>query len=149
MKCCKGAEPYTQNPITLSTKSTSPQLCSYILTIYRKIVVIFIFSWYNKDIRAGSNTRVPPRWGLSPPFMLGANMIKEFSIFIDESGDFDPFEPHSPFYFITMVFHDQNNNINNQIKTLDTHLGNLGLKSHYIHTGPLIRKNISTLRYKL
>ena len=67
-------------------------------------------------------------------------MTKELSIFIDESGDFGPTEPHSPYYFITFVFHDQSNDINNQINTLDTHLENLGLKSHYIHTGPLIRK---------
>ena len=67
-------------------------------------------------------------------------MKKELSIFIDESGDFGPTESHSPYYFITMVFHNQNDDISDCIKTLDSHLDNLGLKSHYIHTGPLIRK---------
>lgn len=70
---------------------------------------------------------------------LGA-IVKELSIFIDESGDFGPTEYHSPYYFITMIFHNQNNDIKLQIKSLDRHLENLNLKSHYIHTGPLIRK---------
>lgn len=33
--------------------------------------------------------------------------MKELSVFIDESGDFGAYEPHSPYYIITMVFHDQ------------------------------------------
>ncbi|MCR4612104.1 MAG: DUF3800 domain-containing protein [Lachnospiraceae bacterium] len=33
--------------------------------------------------------------------------MKELSIFIDESGDFGEYATHSPFYIITMVFHDQ------------------------------------------
>lgn len=33
--------------------------------------------------------------------------MKELSIFIDESGDFGDYSPHSPYYIITMVFHDQ------------------------------------------
>ena len=66
--------------------------------------------------------------------------MKELSVFIDESGDFGPTESHSPYYFITMVFHDQDNDIKIQIDSLDNHLEDLGLKSHYIHTGPIIRK---------
>ena len=66
--------------------------------------------------------------------------MKELSIFIDESGDFGPTESHSSYYFITMVFHDQDNDIKNQIGSLDNYLENLGLKSYYIHTGPIIRK---------
>ena len=66
--------------------------------------------------------------------------MKELSVFIDESGDFGPTESHSPYYFITMVFHDQDNDIKNQIGSLDNYLENLGLKSYYIHTGPIIRK---------
>ena len=66
--------------------------------------------------------------------------MKELSVFIDESGDFGPTEPHSPYYFIAMVFHNQSDDISQHIKTLDARLEDLGLKSHYIHTGPLIRK---------
>ena len=33
--------------------------------------------------------------------------MKEISIFIDESGDFGKLNPHSPYYIVTMVFHEQ------------------------------------------
>jgi hypothetical protein len=29
--------------------------------------------------------------------------VRELSIFIDESGDFGPFEKHSPFYVLSLV----------------------------------------------
>ena len=34
--------------------------------------------------------------------------MKELGIFIDESGDFGEYDYHSPWYIVTMVFHDQN-----------------------------------------
>lgn len=37
--------------------------------------------------------------------------MRELSIFIDESGDFGPFEKHSPFYVLSLVFHDQSDDI--------------------------------------
>ncbi len=37
--------------------------------------------------------------------------MKELNIFIDESGDFGEYATHSPFYIITMVFHEQNEDI--------------------------------------
>jgi len=39
--------------------------------------------------------------------ITGCDYIKELSVFIDESGDFGIFESHSPFYIVTLVFHDQ------------------------------------------
>ena len=45
--------------------------------------------------------------------------MKELSIFIDESGDFGSYEPHSPFYIITMVFHEQKHPIVEAIEKLD------------------------------
>ena len=33
--------------------------------------------------------------------------MHELSVFVDESGDYGEYRPHSPFYIITMVFHDQ------------------------------------------
>ena len=66
--------------------------------------------------------------------------MKELSIFIDESGDFGDYSFHSPYYIITMVFHNQSININNQVEHLDTELSYLGLNNLCIHTGPIIRK---------
>lgn len=66
--------------------------------------------------------------------------MKELSIFIDESGDFGDYSFHSPYYIITMVFHDQTEDIQKQITHLDAELSYLGLNNLCIHTGPIIRK---------
>lgn len=62
------------------------------------------------------------------------------SVFIDESGDFGPFEPHAPYYFVAMVLHDQSIDISGNILAFEEHLGYLGYPHHAVHTGPLIRR---------
>lgn len=66
--------------------------------------------------------------------------MKEFSIFTDESGDFGEYEQHSPYYIITMVFHDQQEDIRPAISKLNQELSYLNLDNLCIHTGPIIRK---------
>lgn len=66
--------------------------------------------------------------------------MKELSIFIDESGDFGEYDHHSPFYIITMVFHNQEGDIQNPINILNQELSYLNLTDCCIHTGPIIRK---------
>ena len=66
--------------------------------------------------------------------------VKELSIFIDESGDFGVYDHRSPFYIITMVFHDQEVDIGPAIAKLDAALAYMGLGDLCIHTGPIIRK---------
>ena len=34
-------------------------------------------------------------------------MEKILSVFIDESGDFGPYEHHAPFYIVSMILHEQ------------------------------------------
>lgn len=65
---------------------------------------------------------------------------KILSIFIDESGDFGPYEYHAPYYLVAMILHDQHVNIADNIHGLVAHLQNLGYPEHAIHTGPLIRR---------
>lgn len=62
------------------------------------------------------------------------------SVFVDESGDFGEYEKHSPYYIITLVLHDQKEDISDQLTHLETELSNMGFPKHYIHTGPIIRK---------
>ena len=76
--------------------------------------------------------------------------MKELSIFIDESGDFGKYDPKAPFYIISMVLHDQRNDISNEIDTLNKRLSETTLSRDFVHTGPLIRreneyKNMSVL----
>ena len=68
------------------------------------------------------------------------NKNKILSIFVDESGDLGEFGKHSPFYLLTLVFHNQENDISGSIKTLDSELEYLNNTKHYVHTAPLIRK---------
>ena len=66
--------------------------------------------------------------------------LKELSIFIDESGDFGEYAIHSPFYIITMIFHEQSEDIRLAISRLNQELSYLHLDNLCIHTGPIIRK---------
>ena len=66
--------------------------------------------------------------------------MKELSIFIDESGDFGEYELHSPYYIISMVCHDQADNIDSEIVKLDRELSYMNLDKVCIHTGPIIRR---------
>ncbi|WP_235734454.1 DUF3800 domain-containing protein [Nocardioides alcanivorans] len=67
--------------------------------------------------------------------------MRELSIFIDESGDFGPFEKHSPFYVLSLVFHDQSDDIGGHLDKIHEALVVRGLPAnHAIHTGPLIRR---------
>jgi len=62
------------------------------------------------------------------------------SVFVDESGDFGPYESHAPYYLVTMVLHNQSIDISGNINAFEQHLSNLGYARHAVHTGPLIRR---------
>ena len=67
--------------------------------------------------------------------------MKELSIFVDESGDFGDYEKHAPYYIVTLVLHDQDKDITDQLKKLDIALEHLGYtEKQAIHTAPLIRR---------
>lgn len=67
--------------------------------------------------------------------------MRELSIFIDESGDFGPYEKHAPFYVLSMVFHDQDHDIGGHLDVIHGALLDRGLPAdHAVHTGPLIRR---------
>ena len=69
------------------------------------------------------------------------------SVFIDESGDFGEFSAKSPYYMVSMVFHEQNIDISEDISILDRHIRELGFPPHAVHMGPLIRRESIYLRY--
>ena len=67
--------------------------------------------------------------------------MKELSIFVDESGDFGEYSQHAPYYIITMVFHDQSNDISSNITKLNNALRQIGYGDEQaVHTEPLIRR---------
>ena len=76
-----------------------------------------------------------------PRFIIfRGKFVSELSIFIDESGDFGPYDYRSPYYIITMVFHDQSVDISTLITKLESDLSNRGFPNHCVHTGPIIRR---------
>ena len=62
------------------------------------------------------------------------------SVFIDESGDFGEYNKISPYYMVSMVFHDQRTDISEDVSILDRHIKELGFPPHAVHIGPLIRR---------
>lgn len=66
--------------------------------------------------------------------------MKELSIFIDESGDFGEVTEHPAYYLVTLLFHDQKNEIATNVKKLEDSTKNSGFDFEYIHTGPVIRR---------
>ena len=66
--------------------------------------------------------------------------MKELSVFIDESGDFGEIIEQPAYYLVTLLFHDQKNEIASSIKKLEDSTKNSGFDFEYIHTGPVIRR---------
>ena len=74
-------------------------------------------------------------------------MENVLSIFIDESGVFGEYSEKSPYYMVSMVLHDQNIDISEDIAILDRHIQELGFPPHAVHMGPLIRRESIYLQY--
>ena len=67
--------------------------------------------------------------------------MKELSIFVDESGDFGPYAKHSPYYLVTMVFHDQRKSIDQAVQTLRDKMAYSSYGAdHCFHAMPIIRR---------
>lgn len=66
--------------------------------------------------------------------------MKELSVFIDESGDFGEITERPAYYLVTLLFHDQKNEIVSNVKKLEESTKNSGYDFEYIHTGPVIRR---------
>jgi hypothetical protein len=75
--------------------------------------------------------------------------MKELSIFIDESGDFGEVTERPAYYLVTFVFHNQNDNIEQQVSKLEESVRTAGFDVEYIHTGPVIRREEVFARYTI
>ena len=75
--------------------------------------------------------------------------MKELSIFIDESGDFGEVKERPAYYLVTFVFHDQNEDIRQQVLKLEDSVRISGFHLEYIHTGPLIRREEVFANYSI
>jgi len=73
-------------------------------------------------------------------FFYERAFMKDLSVFVDESGDFGAFKYHSPFYMLTMVFHNQAVDISPDLKRLHEAINQSGVPDYTFHAGPLIRR---------
>lgn len=73
---------------------------------------------------------------------------KTLSILIDESGDFGKFDSKDPNYHVVMVIHEQQDDITDRVKTFNRTLSDRGYSNHYIHVGPLIRREKPYLEFE-
>ena len=66
---------------------------------------------------------------------------RALSVFVDESGDFGPCQSHSPYYLVSMVLHDQDTDISENIAAFRRRVDVLGFfgsarnfkKNYYKH----------------
>ena len=65
---------------------------------------------------------------------------RKLSVFIDESGDLGEYNEVTEFYVISFVFHDQSNDISNQVEKLTNSVKEYSTDAFAIHTEPLIRR---------
>lgn len=75
--------------------------------------------------------------------------MKELSVFIDESGDFGEVKERPAYYLVTFVFHNQDNEIEDQVLKLEESVRSSGFDVEYIHTGPVIRREEVFARYSI
>ena len=112
----------------------------YLLTLLLSVIILFsliilyISSIYFTKVYKNFTQKKDHRSG--PLYIVS----KKLSIFIDESGDFGPLKPHAPYYLVTMILHNQDVDISENIKALESHLHNLNFDYKAVHTGPIIRR---------
>jgi hypothetical protein len=82
----------------------------------------------------------PPMAGNVSAIFHARGTLSKLSIFLDESGTFSSYDHTSPYYLVSLVFHDQTKDISENIRRLDEVLNYLDSPSGAIHTAPLIRR---------
>jgi len=75
--------------------------------------------------------------------------MKELSVFIDESGDFGPYDYQSPYFIVTLVFHDQTVDLSKDIESFNQKLSYINFTNVPLHAGPLIRREFIYDNYSL
>lgn len=69
-------------------------------------------------------------------------MEKILSVFVDESGDFGKVNNASPYYIVTLVLHNQSEDLKQALEQLESSLSYMDLDFSYIHTAPIIRREV-------
>ena len=73
---------------------------------------------------------------------------KILSIFIDESGDFGKFDSKNPYYYVSLVLHDQSIDITENIKNLEEQGKKVFLSKIFWTNKRDCQKNDSPFKFK-
>lgn len=76
-------------------------------------------------------------WGQDAPFLF---QMKELSIFVDEAGVLGPYDFKDPYYILSFVFHNQEDELTTEIKFLEENIKNFGFRVEQLHFGPIVRR---------
>ena len=66
--------------------------------------------------------------------------MKELSIFVDEAGVFGPYDYRDPYYILSFVFHNQDDNLSKEMTYFQENINKLGFDIKSLHAGPIIRR---------
>lgn len=66
--------------------------------------------------------------------------MKELSVFVDEAGVLGPYKVRDPYYILSFVFHNQEDDISSDLKVFKENIANLGFNVKSLHAGPIIRR---------
>ena len=66
--------------------------------------------------------------------------MKELSIFVDEAGVFGQYKVRDPYYILSFVFHNQDDDIFSELKLFEDNITKLGFNIKSLHAGPIIRR---------
>ena len=66
--------------------------------------------------------------------------MKELSIFVDEAGVFGQYKVRDPYYILSFVFHNQEDDISSDLKLFEDNIIKLGFNIKSLHAGPIIRR---------
>lgn len=66
--------------------------------------------------------------------------MKELSVFVDEAGVFGPYDSRDPYYILSFVFHDQDDDLSKEMTYFQEKINKLGFDIKSLHAGPIIRR---------
>lgn len=63
--------------------------------------------------------------------------MKELSVFVDEAGVFGPYDYRDPYYILSFVFHDQDDDLSKEMTYFQENINKLGFDIRSLHAGPI------------
>ena len=66
--------------------------------------------------------------------------MKKLSVSVDEADAFGPYDYRDPYYILSFVLHDQDDDLSKEITYFEENINKLGFDIKSLHAGPPIRR---------